>query len=216
MLVGCEVRGIIKGRWNIVLSGYPRVGKTMLALRLVAENQSFARVGVDELRKMLFDEVYPCRDEFLVYSIIARMRDALLERGYSVVIDSTAPNNVTRRFLLTTKIKPVNRLLIMLDADKKILIRRNVDKFGDASLVFAWDKRWEKPKGDIPIFKFKSDNIQEFEDYYARLRELLESEMHPFKSEFHLTLSPLKEIGKALENFLKKHSKERSRKQPVT
>jgi tRNA uridine 5-carbamoylmethylation protein Kti12 len=61
----------VKGLWNIVLSGYPKSGKTLLARRLVAENTCFTRVGVDELREMLFNEVPPCRDEFLLYSLIA-------------------------------------------------------------------------------------------------------------------------------------------------
>jgi predicted kinase len=108
----------VRGLWNIVLSGYPRSGKTMLAGRLVSESPFFSRVGVDELREMFFNEAYPCRDEFLVYSMIAEIRNALLERGYSVVIDSTAPNNVTRDFLLTTKGKPVNRLLVILNQKK--------------------------------------------------------------------------------------------------
>lgn len=200
------MNGTVRGLWNIVLSGYPRSGKTTLARRLVAENPYFARVGVDELREMFFNEVYPCRDEFLIYSLIAEIRDALLKREYSVVIDSTAPDNVTREFLLTTEVKPVNRLLVMLNVDKEILIKRNIEKFGDASLVFAWDKRWKRPKGGIPMFKFKSNHMKEFNAYYARLKELLESETHPFKPEFHPTLLPLKEIWKALENFLKKHS----------
>ena len=38
---------IVRGLWSIVLSGYPKSGKTMLANRLIAENQSFARIGVD-------------------------------------------------------------------------------------------------------------------------------------------------------------------------
>jgi len=45
----------IKGLWNIVLGGYPKSGKTMLANRLIAENQYFARIGVDELRQMIFN-----------------------------------------------------------------------------------------------------------------------------------------------------------------
>jgi predicted kinase len=196
----------VKGLWNIVLSGYPRSGKTMLARRLVADNQFFARIGVDELREMFFYEAYPCRDEFLVYSMIAEMRDDLLKNGYSVVIDSTAPDNVTRQFLLTTKAKPVNRLLVVFNVDKKILIDRNIEKFADAHPVFAYDKRWEGPKGGIPVFKFKSNNMKEFEAYYARLKELLESETHPFRPEFHSALLPIKEIRKALENFLKKRS----------
>jgi len=200
------MNGVVKGLWNIVLSGYPRSGKTMLARRLVAENQYFARVGVDELRDMLFNQVYPSRDEFLIYSMIGEMRDVLLRKGYSVVVDSTASDNVTREFLLTTKVKHVNRLLVVLNVDREILIKRNIEKFGNASPVFAWDKRWEKPKGNIPIFKFKSNNIEEFNAYYARLKELLESETHPFKPEFRPALLPLKEIRKTLENFLKKRS----------
>jgi predicted kinase len=196
----------VKGLWNIVLSGYPRSGKTMLARRLVADSQSFARIGVDELREMFFYESYPCRDEFLVYSMIAEMRDDLLKNGYSIVIDSTAPDNVTRQFLLTTKFKPVNRLLVVFNVDKNILMDRNIEKFADAHPVFAYDKRWEEPKGDIPVFKFKSNNMKEFEAYYARLKELLESETHPFKPEFHPALLPLKEIRKTLENFLRKRS----------
>ncbi|MGQ9530110.1 MAG: AAA family ATPase [Candidatus Bathycorpusculaceae bacterium] len=196
----------VKGLWNIVLSGYPRAGKTMLAKRLIAENQNFARIGVDELREMLFNEAPPCRDEFLVYSMIADMRDALLEKGYSVIIDSTAPDNITRQFLLTTKIRRVNSLLVTLNVEREVLIERNIEKFGDAETVYAWDKRWQKPVGNVPIFKFKSNTMEEFEAYYARLMELLESEIHPFKPEFHITPLPLKEIRTALKNFLRKHS----------
>jgi len=86
----------VKGLWNIVLSGYPKTGKTLLAKRLVADSKNFARIGVDDLRTMLFNEVPPCRDEFLVYSLLAEIRDSLLKRGYSVIIDSTTPDNVNR------------------------------------------------------------------------------------------------------------------------
>lgn len=195
---------VAKGSWNLVLCGYPRSGKTILARRLVAENPYFARIGVDELREMFFNEKYPCRDEFLIYSMMAEMRDDLLERGYSIVVDSTAPDNTTREYLLTTKVKQVNRLLIILNVDREILIKRNRQKFGDASPVFAWDKRWEKPKSGIRMFKFKSNHMKEFNAYYARLKELLESETHPFRPEFHPPLLSLKEIKQALKNFLHK------------
>ena len=180
--------GAAKGLWNIVLSGYPRAGKTMLAQRLVAANQCYARVGVDELRSMFFNENYPCHDEFVVYSMIAEMRDDLLKLGYCVVIDSTAPFNVTRQFLLTTKTKNVNPLLIIVSVDKPELFKRTAAKFGDTATVSAYDKRWEEPKGEFPIFKFRSSTTEEFDAYYARLTELLESETHPFKPEFHSAL----------------------------
>ncbi len=198
--------GAVKGLWNIVLSGYPKSGKTMLANRLVAENKKFARVGVDDLRAMLFNEVPPCRDEFLVYSIIAELRDYLLRKGYSVVIDSTAPDNVTRSFLLMTKIKNVNRLVILFNVEREVIIERNIALFGDSTPIFAWDERWENPPVGVPIFKFKSNNMEEFEAYYARLTELLESEMHPYKPEFQ-QVKPSKRRIKALRDLLKRRFK---------
>jgi len=198
--------GTVKELWNIVLSGYPRSGKTTLAKKLVAENPYFARVGVDELRDMLFGEVYPCRDEFLVYSLIGEIRDVLLEKGYSAVIDSTAPDNVTREFLLATKGKPVNRLLVILDVDRQVLIARNIEKFGDSSPVFAWEKRWQIPKGRIPIFKFRNNDSGDFSLYYERLKEVLQSEIHPFKPEFRPPLLSIQEIRETLRNLLKRHS----------
>jgi predicted kinase len=191
-----------KGLWNIVLSGYPRAGKTQLAKRLISDHQYFSRLGVDELRSMFFAENYPCRDEYMIYSMIAEMRDALLHFGYSVVVDSTAPFNVTRQFLLTTKVRPVNPLLIVVTVDKPVLVVRTVEKYGDEEKVLAYDKRWEDPQEGFPVFKFKSNNVEEFEDYYARLQELLQSETHPYKPEFHPALVSGNGIRKALKNFL--------------
>jgi predicted kinase len=200
------VDGDVKGLWNIVLSGYPTAGKTMLAQRLLAEKQCFARVGVDELRRMLFNENYPCHDEFMVYSMIAEIRDDLLRFGYSVIIDSTAPFNVTRQFLLTTSIKPVNPLLVVVSVDRAVLTQRTVEKFGDSTHISAYDKRWETPKSGFPVFKFRSSSAEEFDAYYARLSELLESETHPFKPEFHPVLLHVNSIRKALKSFLGKRA----------
>lgn len=200
--------GSLKGLWLIVLSGYPGSGKTILAKRLVADYPHLARIGVDELREMFFNEAYPCRDEYLVYSMIAELRDALLKKGYSVVIDSTAPDNVTREFLLTSKVSPINSLLVIFNVDREILIERSLERFGTLSPINAYDRRWENPKGWMAIFKFKSNTPEEFEAYYARLRELLESEIHPFKPEFQPKLLTLKEIRAALRDFLKKRQKQ--------
>jgi predicted kinase len=198
--------GPVKGLWNIVLSGYPKSGKTLLARRIVAENSCFARVGVDELREMLFNEVPPCRDEYLLYSLIAETRDALLRRGYDTIIDLTAPDNITRQFLLTTKISRLNQLLIVLTVDREILARRNIVSFGNTSSISVWDKRWQEPKRECCLFKFRSNNMEEFDESYARLEELLESETHPFRPEFRLSLPPGQEIRKVLREFLRKHS----------
>ncbi|MEM2099035.1 MAG: AAA family ATPase [Candidatus Bathyarchaeia archaeon] len=197
---------MIKGLWNIVLSGYPTAGKTTLAQRILTEKNQFARIGVDELRRMFFNENYPCRDEFLVYSMIAEIRDDLLKNGYSVIIDSTAPSNVTRQFLLTTNIKHVNSLLIVVSVDRPVLTKRIIQKFGDNTPILAYDRRWEKPKNNLPIFKFKSNSKEEFETYYSSLNELLESETHPYKPEFHATLLTANNIKKALKRFLHKQN----------
>jgi len=193
------------GLWNIVLSGFPRAGKTKLAKRLITEHQYFARLGVDEIRAMFFDESYPCRDEYMTYAMIAEMRDALLRFGYSTVIDSTAPFNVTRQFLLTTRVKPVNPLLVVVTVDRPVLVERTLEKYGDEQKVVAYEKRWENPQEGFPVFKFKSNNAEEFDDYYARLQEVLQSETHPYKPEFHPALSG-DGIKKALKNFLGKRS----------
>jgi len=182
----------------------------MLARRLVADYPLLARIGVDELRKMFFNEAYPCRDEYLVYSMIADMRDILLKKGYSVVIDSTAPDNVTREFLLTSKVSPVNSLLVVFTVDREVLVERSLERFGTSSPINAYDKRWEHPKGGIAIFKFKSNTLEEFEAYYARLREVLESETHPFKPEFQQRLLTLNEIRRAFREFLRKRLKQSS------
>jgi predicted kinase len=200
------VGGEVKGLWNIVLSGYPTAGKTMLAQRLLAEKHCFARVGVDELRKMLFNENYPCHDEYVVYSMIAQIRDDLLKFRYSVVIDSTAPFNVTRQFLLITGIRPVNPLLVVVSADRSVLRKRITEKFGNDEPILAYDKRWENPESGFPVFKFKSSDAEEFDAYYARLVELLESETHPFKPEFHPSLLHVNGIRTALKSFLRKRA----------
>ena len=102
---------------------------------------------------MFFDEKYPCRDEYMTCSIIAETRDAANLRLWHR-IDSTAPFNVTRQFLLTTRIKPVNPLLVVVTADILILLERTLEKSGDKDTVLAYEKRWENPREGFPVFKF--------------------------------------------------------------
>jgi len=70
-----------------------------------------------------------------------------------------------------------------------------------------WDKRWQEPTRACCLFKFKSScNVDEFEDYYARLKELLESEIHSFRPEFRPPMLPLKEFRKAFRSWLQRRS----------
>jgi hypothetical protein len=142
----------------------------------------------------------------MTYSMIGETRDALLRFGYSTLIDSTAPFKVTRQFLLTTKAKPVNPLLVIVTADRPVLIERTLEKCGDEDTVLAYEKCWETPQEGFPVFKFRSSNPEEFEDYYARLCELLQSETYPYKPEFQSALLSGKGIRRALKSFLSKRS----------
>ncbi len=84
--------------WNLVLSGYPGSGKTVLARRLTSENPNFVRLSVDDLRDMFFGPIEPPKDEEFVYNTLAALRDLTLRNGRSVVLDSTSPKNSTAQF----------------------------------------------------------------------------------------------------------------------
>ena len=81
-----------------------------------------------------------------------------------------------------------------------------MEKYGDEKTVSAYDKRWEEPQSGFPVFKFKSSSNEEFEAYYARLSELLLSETHPYKPEFHSALLTGNGIRQALKTFLNKRA----------
>jgi predicted kinase len=179
--------------WNIVLSGYPGCGKTTLAKKLVMEKPRFIRVSSDDLRAMLFNKVFPCEDEEFVYEIICNIRDLALEAHYNVVIDTTSPNNVTREFLLKTKIKPVNSLLVVFDVKREVLIERNKMK-GQNDAVEIWDRYWEPPSIDFPVIRFKNNNEEEFNLSYDYLSELLEGKVYPFKEKGFPHIFPLRKI----------------------
>jgi tRNA uridine 5-carbamoylmethylation protein Kti12 len=179
--------------WNIVLSGYPSCGKTTLAKKLIMNKHRFIRVSSDDLRAMLFNKVFPCEDEELVYSIIGNIRDTALENHYNVVIDTTSPNNISREFLLKTKVKSVNSLLVIFDVKREILIERNKLK-GQEDAVEIWDRYWELPSGDFPTIRFKNNNEEEFNLSYDYLSELLEGRIYPFKEKGFPHIFPLRKI----------------------
>jgi predicted kinase len=49
--------------WNLVLTGYPSSGKTLLARRLVQDNSNFVKISGDDLRKVFFNQPILSRDE---------------------------------------------------------------------------------------------------------------------------------------------------------
>jgi len=175
--------------WNLVLSGYPGSGKTVLARRLVSENERFVRISVDDLRSMFFGPIEPLKDDEFVYSCLASLRDLTLRDGRSVIMDSTAPMNNTRQFLLNTRVRGVTSLVILLAVEKSELEARNRER-GIGGAVEAWDKTWENPQRNMPVMMFRNDSITEFETSYYVLTDLLRSKVHPYKRRFTAHLFP--------------------------
>ena len=168
--------------WNVVLSGYPASGKTVLARRLVTDHPSFIRLSVDDMRTMYYGSSAPRDDEF-VYNALAALRDLSLSSGQSVVMDTTAPQNTTREFLLNSRVRGAVRLLVLVMVEKSELERRNQQR-RVMGAVEAWDKAWETPTSRMPVMKFRNNSQAEFETSYYVLTDLLMSEVHPYKRRF--------------------------------
>jgi predicted kinase len=175
--------------WNIVLSGYPGSGKTMLARRLVAENKDFVRLNVDDLRSMYLGDSGPSEEEDFVYDTLVTLRDTILGTRRSVVIDTTAPGNSMRDYLLNTRVRNVTQLLVVMIVDKAVLEDRN-RKRQFLGAVEAWDKSWESPSKNMPVMKFRNNSPDEYETSYYILTDLLSSKVHPYKRRFFTHIYP--------------------------
>lgn len=175
--------------WNLVLSGYPGSGKTVLARRLTSENPEFVRLSVDDLRDMFFGPIEPPKDEEFVYNTLVALRDLTLRSGLSVVLDSTSPKNSTRNFLLHTRVPGVITVLVLMIVEKDELEGRNRER-GVQGAVEAWDKVWEKPTANMPVLKFRNNSLNEFETSYYVLTDLLRSKVHPYRRRFFADLYP--------------------------
>ena len=175
--------------WNLVLSGYPASGKTVLAKRLVSENPGFVRLSVDDIRGMFFGSVQPPQDDEFVYNCLASLRDLVLRSGRSVVLDSTAPSNSTRQFLLKTRVEGVTRFVVLLMVEKDEIEGRNRER-GMTGVLEAWDKVWEKPSANMPVMKFRNNSLAEFETSFYVLTDLLRSKVNPYRRRFIANLFP--------------------------
>ena len=172
-----------KKLWNIVLSGYPGSGKTILARRLVSENSHFVRLSVDDIRWMFYGTTQPTGDEEFVYTSLASLRDLALRKERNVVLDCTAPRNSTREFLLKTEVEGVVRLLVIMLVSKSELDRRNRER-NLVGASEAYDQAWEAPLSRMPVMKFRNEDQVSFDTSYYLLAELLKSNVSPYRKRF--------------------------------
>ena len=160
--------------WTILVIGPPTSGKSFLARRLLQSVRDSVRINPDEVRLMLFNDLAPQHDEDLVYKALSSLRDLALSYGHSVIIDSTAPRHITREYFLSGNNRS-RHLVVVMDVDKKILQER-ARKGGKLGPLRAFEAVWQEPHHTLPFFKFKNDNMEQFETSYYLLMEYINHE----------------------------------------
>jgi len=160
--------------WTILVIGPPTSGKSHLARRLLKSVESSVRINPDELRLMYFDDAAPVHDEELVYGTLATLRKLALNHNHSVIIDSTAPRHETREFLLADSSNS-RHLVVVMNVDRKILYQR-AKAAGKLSPLKAFELVWQEPHNNLPLFKFRNDNEEQFETSFYLLMEYINHE----------------------------------------
>ena len=149
----------------------------------MSENPRFVRVSVDDVRSMFYGTSEPTVDDEFVYNCLASLRDFALRTGYNVILDSTAPQNLTREFLLRTRVDDVLGLLVVMVVSKTEVDRRNRER-KLIGATEAWDQTWEEPSKRMPVMKFRNENQVSFETSYYLLTELLKTDISPYRKRF--------------------------------
>lgn len=157
----------------VVLTGYPHSGKTEVAKFLVKKR--FVRLELDQMRRELFGYGFPKvneKQEREARLTLQYRKLDLLSKGNGVIVDSCSATNIDRLenlLLPDSLVNKVNRYLIYLKVDRKILVKRNLeDKARDKKLfrkVFKdMDKHWEEPRtysdkqGKVKIINFENNS----------------------------------------------------------
>ena len=160
--------------WTILVIGPPTSGKSFLSRRLLETVKDSVRINPDEVRLMLFNDLAPAHDEDLVYKVLSSLRDLALGYGHSVIIDSTAPRNLTREYFLSGNNRS-RHLIVVMDVDKKILEER-ARKQDKIRPLRAFETVWQEPHHSLPLFKFKNDNKEQFETSFYLLMDYINHE----------------------------------------
>jgi hypothetical protein len=86
----------------LALPRNPSSSKTLLVRRMIQDKPNFASISGDDLRTMVFNEPISSSGGELLYSLLALIRDELLGLQYNIMIDTSAPTNGTRSYLMGT------------------------------------------------------------------------------------------------------------------
>lgn len=73
----------------IILKGLPASGKTFFSKRTQAQDPSFIRVDKDELRSMLFNDIYSKENENLIIKVRNMIIENVIENNGKVIVDDT-------------------------------------------------------------------------------------------------------------------------------
>ncbi len=91
--------------------------------------------------------------------------------------------------MMRTKVPNVDSLLIVVVTSRDSLLERTRAR-GHFGAVEAWDRPKGLPARNLPTYKFRNHNLEEFNTNYYVLTELLNSRVHPFRKRFLSNIFP--------------------------
>lgn len=162
----------------VLLSGYPRAGKTTVAGYL--QELGFVRIARSPLREMLFgrtapelteDHDFKPKEYDILWPTVNYMKLGLLPRGCDVVIDASAVYNDMRRQLLDTLSIDVEKHLIVLRTAWNEVVRREMERSGDLGYLQKLASDWQEPSPDLgcPVIEYHNNIPEDLETIKADL-----------------------------------------------
>ncbi len=138
----------------VLLTGLPAVGKSVVAQRL-ANEYGFAVLSSDDLRKSLFRQDYGelvkdgKKREEVVRKVMDYSKIEVLQDGYDLVIDASAPTEKFRRRMLDlpeSLVESVAKSILYVKSDEQIRQSRHKSRGGLDIASETIQKFWTEPQ----------------------------------------------------------------------
>lgn len=166
----------------VVLSAYPRTGKTTISGYL--QELGFVRLASDSMREVLFNKTAPelakdpdfeVKEYGILWPTINYTKMGLLLGGVDVVVDASTVYNDMRRALLDTREFKADKYLIMLRTGQDELVRREMTRSGSMEYSDKLASCWEEPSGmECRILEYQSNAPEDLDiikrDLHVRFR----------------------------------------------